>query len=466
MKSRRVFLWLVFFLLACTTSSLAGGGFALPGVGSKALDLGGAFRGLADDWSAAFWNPAGLAYLPQSEFTMNFYTLNFRPQYTPHISEGEGGYSYSFGYLAEKYYPDDRAFFLPSFSGFHKFPQIEGLTAGVAFFVPYKLETQWNLYEPPPGFDNDMPYPKFDHRTDILIWDLHPTVAKSFMEDKLSLGLGISIQRADFELRRTVLIPVSTLPRPYDYWPEDAHLNTDGWGLGFNAGVLYKASPKLQLGLSYQSPVDISLSGDLELELYWPVIPGSQIPGGTTYYKDGKYEATLPLPGEIGLGIMYKPLERLTLTSDVSSTNWSRMESLDITDMTLVPSQHDTIYVALMSSTLPFNWKNTTKFSLGAEYALREDLFLRGGYSFEESPIPDNTFTVLIPDVGNKNSVNLGLSYQVNSFEFGYDFQMTIYQTRDIQTLQDVNNDDRFDNMPGQYKMLFFCSGLSFTYGF
>jgi long-chain fatty acid transport protein len=466
MKSRRVFLWLVFFLLACTASSLAGGGFALPGVGSKALNLGGAFRALADDWSAAFWNPAGLAYLPNSEFSVNLYTLNFRPQYTPRVSEGEAGYSYSFGYLAEKYYPDDRAFLLPSFSGFHKFPQIEGFTAGVAFFVPYKLEAQWNLYKPPSGFDNDVPYPKFDHRTDILIWDLHPTVAKSFMEDRLSLGLGISIQRADFELQRTVLIPVSTLPRPYDYWPEDSRVKTDGWGLGFNAGVLYKASPKLQLGLSYQSPVDISLSGDMELELYWPVIPGSQILGGTAYYHDGGYETTLPLPGEIGLGVMYKPVDRLTITSDVSSTDWSRLESLDITDMTLVPSQHDTIYVGLMPSTLPFNWKNITRFSLGAEYALKEDLFLRGGYFFEASPIPDNTFTVLIPDVGNKNSINLGLSYQVDSFELGYDFQMATYQTRDIENLEDVNNDDRFDNMPGQYKMLFFCSGLSFTYRF
>jgi len=32
--------------------------------------------------------------------------------------------------------------------------------------------------------------------------------------------------------------------------------------------------------------------------------------------------------------------------------------------------------------------------------------------------------------------------------------------------LADVNNDQRFDNMPGEYKMRFHCSGLSFTYRF
>jgi len=448
-------------------SSLAGGGFALPGVGSKALNMGGAFRGLADDWSAAFWNPAGLAYLPNSEFSMNLYTLNFRPEYTPNINLGESGYGYSVGYPEETYYPEDRAFFLPSFSGFYKFTQIEGFTGGVAFYVPYKLESQWDLYEPPSGFDNDVPYPEFDHKTDILIWDLHPTVAKSFMEGKLSLGLGLSIQRADFGLRRTVLVP-SIYPRPYDFFPVDAYMETDGWGMGFNAGILYKASPKLQFGFSYQSPVDIDLSGNIELEMYFPDIPTSesQIRGGTGYYRDGDFETTLPLPGEIGAGVMYKPMEKLTLTCDISSANWSRLEYLDTKDMILTPGEQDTVYLEVREIKIPFNWDNITRFSLGGEYILTERLFVRGGYFFEKSPIPNSTFTLLIPDVGDKHSFNLGLSYQIDSFEFGYDYQLVTHKSREIKDFQDVNGDHRFDNMPGDYKMLFHCSGLSFTYRF
>ncbi len=466
MKSRRVILWVVFFVFACTSSSLAGGGFALPGVGSKALNMGGAFRALADDWSAAFWNPAGLAYLSQSEFNMDFYTLNFRPEYSPSISLGESGYDYSLGYPADARYPEDRAFFLPSLSGFHMFPQMGGFTAGVAFYVPYKLEAEWDLYEPPPGFDNDVEYPQFDHKTDILIWDLHPTVAKSFMDEKLSLGLGIRIQRADFELRRTVLVPISTLPRPYDYWPMDSYLKTDGWGLGFNAGLLYKAGSKWQLGFSYQSPVDISLSGTAELEMYLPVILGSDILGGTVYYKDGEYETTLGLPGEIGMGVMYKPTEKLTLTSDVSSTDWSRLEYLDMADMSLASGEQETVYVSVGETTFPFNWDGITRFSLGAEYVLKEGLFARGGYFFEQSPIPDNTLTLLIPDIGDKHSINLGLSYQIESFGFGYNFQMVKYTKREVESLEDVNDDQRYDNMPGVYKMTSYCSGLSFTYHF
>ncbi len=467
MKSRFIFLGVIMFVFLWTSFSLAGGGFALPGVGSKALNMGGAFRGLADDWSAAFWNPAGLAYLPNSELTTNLYTLNFRPEYTPNMNLGESGYSYSFGYPDETYYPEDRAFFLPSFSGFYKFTQIEGFTGGVAFYVPYKMESRWDLYEPPSGYDNDVAYPEFDHQTDILIWDMHPTVAKSFMEGKLSLGLGLSIQRSDFELRRTVLVPTE-YPRPYDFFPVDAYMKTNGWGMGFNAGILYKASPKLQLGFSYQSSIDMDLSGSIDLTMYLPVIPvsGSGLLGGTYRYTDGDFETTLPLPGEFGAGVMVKPMDKLTLTFDISSVNWSRLDYLDTKDMTLTPGEQDTLYLGVREVKIPFNWDNITRFSLGGEYILKEGLFVRGGYFFEKSPIPNSTFTLLIPDVGDKHSINLGLSYQINSFELGYDYQLVAHKKREVEAIQDVNGDGRFDNMPGDYKMLFHCSGLSFTYRF
>src|SRR5512136_3110003 len=45
---------------ALGASLASANGFNLNGVGSKAIGMGGAFIGLADDPSAVFWNPAGL----------------------------------------------------------------------------------------------------------------------------------------------------------------------------------------------------------------------------------------------------------------------------------------------------------------------------------------------------------------------------------------------------------------------
>lgn len=45
------------------------GAFLQFGVGARALGMGGAFYAIADDATAAYWNPAGLAYLQRKEIT-------------------------------------------------------------------------------------------------------------------------------------------------------------------------------------------------------------------------------------------------------------------------------------------------------------------------------------------------------------------------------------------------------------
>ena len=56
--------FLIFLLIYPLNSHSSG--LTPSGVGTKALGLGGAFRGLADDWSASYWNPAGLAFQTKS----------------------------------------------------------------------------------------------------------------------------------------------------------------------------------------------------------------------------------------------------------------------------------------------------------------------------------------------------------------------------------------------------------------
>ncbi len=45
------------------------------GVGGRAMAMGGAYPGISDDASAAYWNPAGLAQLQRKEFTTMQATL-------------------------------------------------------------------------------------------------------------------------------------------------------------------------------------------------------------------------------------------------------------------------------------------------------------------------------------------------------------------------------------------------------
>src|SRR5690242_5810640 len=61
-----------------STTKVGAGGFEGPGIGSRATGMGGAFIGLADDWTAIYWNPAGLAQHSRATAGMSLEILQAR----------------------------------------------------------------------------------------------------------------------------------------------------------------------------------------------------------------------------------------------------------------------------------------------------------------------------------------------------------------------------------------------------
>jgi long-chain fatty acid transport protein len=106
------------------------------------------------------------------------------------------------------------------------------------------------------------------------------------------------------------------------------------------------------------------------------------------------------------------------------------------------------------------------RFSLGAEYWVVKPLALRLGFYSDPSPVPDETFTPLIPDMGNKTSFNFGTALNVSGMEISYNFEYLGFKDRTITTLTDVNGDGYYDNYPGVYKQKLYASHISFTYKF
>lgn len=81
-------------------------------VGARPLAMGGAFIGLADDVNATYWNPAGLAQLPQSEATLmhtttNRDTVNYQ-DYLAYASKlQQNGMGFGISYIGFKLAADD-----------------------------------------------------------------------------------------------------------------------------------------------------------------------------------------------------------------------------------------------------------------------------------------------------------------------------------------------------------------------
>ena len=78
MKNTYTGISLYSFVILCvlfSSTTAFAGGFETKGLGSRQLSMGGATLGLADDWSALYWNPAGLAYLRGSEIILEAHTM-------------------------------------------------------------------------------------------------------------------------------------------------------------------------------------------------------------------------------------------------------------------------------------------------------------------------------------------------------------------------------------------------------
>jgi len=474
-SSPKLILTVVFTAMALFAEGAIAGGYALSGVGSRAIGMGGAFRGLADDWSAAYWNPAGLTQLEESEFNAMLVAISPRIQYTPQITYGGLEVGYRNGLTR---YPNDKTIFIPDVSGFLKFEGFEEYTVGFAIFAPVGLASEWDLFNPTPAMDIRNPYPWYDHKALLSVIDFHPTIARSFMDGKLSLGAGMSIQRGSVTFKKTFLKP-SGIPIPHEYLLIDTELEGDGWGYGANFGLLYKLSDKLQFGISGKTGSTLKLEGTATQELYTfdnEDLKNSLLSRATTEAErqqilflfttenhlatlDGK--ADIKTPADIGFGLAVKPTEKLTLTGEVVYTQWSSLDSILIEMEGLDPSGQPGEDTPLM-----LNWDNTVRFSAGGEYRLADPLALMFGYYLDPSPIPDGTFSPLIPDLGDKNSFNIGAALSFSDFELSYNFEYISFADRDITTPDDVNGDGVFDNYPGLFESSLYASHVSLTYRF
>ncbi len=78
--------FLIVFGLLCPL--LAASGFESPGIGLKARGMAGAFRAVADDWTAAFYNPAGYANLYDNQLGANLSLVHLRDEITPNYRWG------------------------------------------------------------------------------------------------------------------------------------------------------------------------------------------------------------------------------------------------------------------------------------------------------------------------------------------------------------------------------------------
>lgn len=497
---------LTLVLIFSVSTAFASNGTQIGTVGTRPTAMGSSFRGLADDWSALFWNPAGLTQL-DSKWTIGTSVGLIMPSgsYTPlpypaQMAPFSGMYTDQRDLV-------DRKFIVPAMGVFYK--ATEKLTAGLGVYAPFGLGTEWDLMMIPESYGSLSDLKENEHYSDHQVLCIQPTLAYE-ISDKLSVGLGASyiMGSMTLDMARTMFNPVLAdngwaalqqgaaaiqmlnpqfpdlpgLTADQNRIPVGVNMEGDGSTFGVNAGLLFKVSEKLQIGLSAQYYADLTLEGTFKQTAYFPGDPVkygvlealagalASVPGqeetiagiqqamwlftGQNMVMQGDVEAKMPLPMTFGAGIAYMPTEKLTLTLDAGMTQWN---SWDV--ITIKPTDEGS---EVEEDELREDWESTLQFGLGIEYKAMKQLSVLGGFYTVPSPAPDKTLTPTILDPSRRYVITGGLQYGVGSLLFSGTFEYLIF---DDKTVESYIFDDMgiAENYAGDYSFsaLVFTGGVS-----
>lgn len=478
--------------LALFGSSVLAAGFENTGVGVKARAMGGAFRAIADDWSAAMYNPAGYAFFKDNQVGGNSAFLHLRNELTPNYRiNGE----YELGVFNDvTMYNEHEVLSNPSAGIALRLPFWGETVFGLSAYQRFDNNISWQLFSPIRAYNDsvDQYLPTEQYRNNLDVVNFQLTAAREFIPEKLAIGIGLQLQRADLVFnniyfRTTAMTEEPWTDEPYRKVPELTSHDGNGWGFGINAGVMYKLNPKTNLAFTFDLPItDITVKGDARLQFLMPkinalLIPGSPIgPGELGYlFADGsnvilpaEFETKLKLPPSIGVGIARMVNEKLTVAVDAEYTVWSRFTGFEFSyagvrgfpPITDDPATERAFFSENQESRVEYT--NTLKASLGASYIALPYLTLFGGLGFDQGANRDGAaYIPQFDDTGDKIGISGGVQFHVQRWDLGLATSYTKYDDATI-TLLDKDEDDRFEGFPGLYKAATYETIMSFNYRF
>ncbi len=389
MSIRTRFAAAILFLAA---GSLAfGNGLNLNGLGSRAQAMGGAYVGLASDFSAIFWNPAGLTRVTGKTF--GFYGADILPRgsylYEPIVNAKT---------LTKNYLTGLAAYVQPVSSR---------LVLGLGLFAPSGFGAAWDS-EAMAAVSGGSTTVEWTSKVGLVT--LAPSAAYR-ISDTLSVGATLNLSLGSLSL--------STYAGNYGGLIDLGQYTESGTGFGLGAtfGLQYQPHPMGRLGLVYRTASRVKLSGRAEIStLDYLGLSG-----------ESDVERTITWPAWLAGGIAFMPGDKLTISADVQYTNWKKVESLDA-------AYEDSLWATLMAAagrdSLALDWRDAVQVRLGVEYKISRALALRAGWYNDPSPAPDETMNLLIPAF-DFSSLNLGIGYQVKdlSLDFGLEYLMGAKRT-------------------------------------
>lgn len=399
----------------------------MPNVGVRASSMSGAFVGLADDYSAVHWNPAGITNLTGVEMTVSVNDAIPMTSYEGYVD----GWDWEAGRLDIEATSDVKHYFAPGFFAYFDGGPLRGIfdKIGLCGYTLCDVGTLWSgeefyddlieeyTVDGPEAFRYAIGEGP-DHESRIRAYAVSPVIAKEIVPG-LSVGLAGHAVYSHLEMRdggwvhELVEGDVEDTSYLYPYTTEE---DVTGWGYGATFGLLYRATDNVSVGASLRTPISITYEGTLRGGI-------DEGAGLTMEQYTEEFDWTFPMWAAAGFAYRNFLFDNMTLTGDVHWTQWSKIDS--IVRVGDLPEEADDLLLSRLK------WEDTIQLRFGLDYRYSRSLSFRLGYRNAPSPQPDDHYDFLLPSAAH-DVASLGMAYRSDRWTAEFAVEYMVSKTRDV----------------------------------
>jgi len=372
-------------------------------VGARSLGLGTAFTSVANDFSAVYWNPAGLGQMKMNEISMGLSYVSYGNTSTFFDNQQKFTNSSTSINSVGMVYP------FPTTRGSLVFAVGYGrqvdFTTGLAFMGLNPSSSIVQSWAPdgaryPSDLSNNIAYQLYLANIDTIngVFDSkllgHLTQSGKVLEggglNTVSVAAASEVAK-NFFIGGTLSFITGSYTYARNYYEDDygnqytvrpfdfksltlnENIESDLSGVTVKLGILYKFNPMTRLGITVKTPSWITVRETYSQRASSLFDNGDNFSFIAADMVNNEYDVTTPFVFSAGIS---RNIQDLMLAADIEYTDWTQIEFRNA-------SQNLLDY----NTTMKEIFKPTANFRLGAEYLFSDiGLSLRGGFAYLPSP--------------------------------------------------------------------------------
>ena len=380
MDRRNTFRLLVTLISGALALKASANGFRLPDQDAFATARGEAFVATADNPSAIYYNPAGIAQLDGNNLRAGVYGIYLYPSYSPTNGAPNSGHTYHI---------ENKLAAVPQF--FYTYTPTNWLVScGLGVYAPFGGNLSW---------PQDTGFRSVAIDGSLTYLTINPVVAVK-LAPNLSIGGGVMVNYANMEMSQGLLRFQSPSTNIFRF-------TGDGWSVGYNLGALWQPQEQISFGASFRSSATVTLNGQTEVERL-PNVPNTR--------QSARTDFKFPLTAVVG--VSYRPTPRWNIEFDADYTEWSSFGKTTIHQVNPPPTVASDVALTL-------DWQASWMYELGATRYFDNGWHVSAGFVYNENSVPNAYYSPLAADL-DRYFFSTGAGYKGKHFscdiayQFGY----------------------------------------------